>query len=199
MPELLRMASGQKALAAFCRVVKSSELIFTLTWTVRFPLVSISSLSLRRYSFCSNDTVGTVSTNFVRGDQTMKPLLAISLVILSSLAYGQTSTATAPDANKLVYRGAPAWNLSSNKTGVTIMYVDGTSERLPWSSLITVAIHGEGEDRDISACTGTTTTLDRPLKASILVIFDTAGTGNIRDGKRMCIPFTGKDAPAAQQ
>jgi hypothetical protein len=63
MPELLRMASGHKALAAFCRVVKSSELIFTLTWTVRFPLVSISSLSLRQYSFCSNDTVGTVSTD----------------------------------------------------------------------------------------------------------------------------------------
>src|ERR1700683_1002191 len=115
----------------------------------------------------------------------MKTLLAISLVVLSSLAYGQTSTATAPDPNKLVYKGAAAWGLSSNKSGVTIMYIDGTSEKLPWNSLITVAIHGEGEDRDMSACTGTTTTLDRPLKASILVVFDTAGTGNMRDGKRM--------------
>lgn len=129
----------------------------------------------------------------------MNTLLATSLVVLSSLAYGQTSTATAPDANKLVYKGAPAWSLSSNKTAVTIMYIDGTSEKIPWSSLIMVGIAGRGEDQqDISACTGTTTSLDRPLKASILVVFDTGGTGKISDGKRMCIPFTAKDAPAAQ-
>lgn len=42
MPELLRMASGHKAFAAFSRVVKSSQLIFTLNWT--------SALSLRQDS-----------------------------------------------------------------------------------------------------------------------------------------------------
>jgi hypothetical protein len=63
----------------------------------------------------------------------MKRLLAMSLVVLSSFAYGQTSTATAPDANKLVYKGAPAWSLSSNRTGVTILYIDGTSEKIPWN------------------------------------------------------------------
>jgi hypothetical protein len=129
----------------------------------------------------------------------MKRLLAISLVVLSSFAYGQTSTATAPDANKLVYKGAPAWSLQSNKREVMIMYVDGTSEKIPWSSLFMVGIAGRGEDQqDVSACTGTTTTLDRPLKAAILIMFDD-GSGKV--GKRMCIPFTAKVAPppAAQQ
>ena len=55
------MASGHKALAAFCRVVKSSELIFTLTWTVRFPVVSIPSI-VTSVLFDSNDTVSIVRT-----------------------------------------------------------------------------------------------------------------------------------------
>jgi hypothetical protein len=61
MPELLRMASGHNVLAAFCRVVKSAELILTLTWTVRFPVVSISAIVTLLF-LVSNDTVGTVST-----------------------------------------------------------------------------------------------------------------------------------------
>jgi len=51
MPELLRMASGQRVLAAFFRVSKSSVLILTLTCTVRLLLVSIQHLSLLLYSF----------------------------------------------------------------------------------------------------------------------------------------------------
>src|SRR5260370_6260669 len=61
MPELLRMASGHKAFAAFFRVVKSSELIFTLTWTVRFPVVSIPSI-VTSVLFDGNDTVGIFRT-----------------------------------------------------------------------------------------------------------------------------------------
>jgi hypothetical protein len=48
-------------LAAFCKVVKSSELIFTLTWTVRFPVFSISSI-VTSVLFVSNDTVRILST-----------------------------------------------------------------------------------------------------------------------------------------
>jgi len=51
MPELLRMASGQRVPAAFFRVSKSSVLILTFTCTVRLPLVSIYLLSLLLYSF----------------------------------------------------------------------------------------------------------------------------------------------------
>jgi S1-C subfamily serine protease len=61
MPELLTIASGHSALAAFRRVAKSSVFIFTLTWTVRFPLVSIPSI-VTSVLFSSNSTIGTVRT-----------------------------------------------------------------------------------------------------------------------------------------
>jgi hypothetical protein len=61
MPELLRMASGHKMLAAFRRVVKSSALIFAFTWTVRFPVVSISPI-VTSVLFHSNDTVSIFRT-----------------------------------------------------------------------------------------------------------------------------------------
>ena len=51
MPELLRMASGHRAFAALWSVEKSSVFILTFTWTVRFPPVSISFLSLPSYPF----------------------------------------------------------------------------------------------------------------------------------------------------
>jgi len=124
----------------------------------------------------------------------MKTLLAISLVVLSSLAYGQTSTATAPDPGKLVYQGAPAWSLTSNGHGVHISYTDGTVENLPWNALVSVTVGGAGEDP--AKCAGPSYVLDRPMKGTLLIMFDD-GTGHI--GKRICIPFTAKDAPAAQQ
>ena len=61
MPELLRIASGHRALPAFCRVAKSSELILTLTWIVRFPVVSIPSI-VTSVLFVINDTVRILST-----------------------------------------------------------------------------------------------------------------------------------------
>lgn len=61
IPELLTIASGQSVFAALWRVWKSSVLIFTLTWTVRFPLLSIPSI-VTSVLFSRNNTVDTVST-----------------------------------------------------------------------------------------------------------------------------------------
>lgn len=124
----------------------------------------------------------------------VKTLLALSVLVLLSFACGQTSTATAPDAGKLVYQGAPAWSLTSNRLGVHISYADGTVENLPWNQLISVTLGGAGEDP--AKCAGPSYVLDRPMKGTLLIMFDD-GAGHI--GKRICIPFTAKDAPAAQQ
>lgn len=118
----------------------------------------------------------------------MKALLAISMVVLSSLAYGQTSTAV-PNPNKLVYKGSPAYGVSSNKNGVTILYIDGTQETLPWDRLAFAGISGAAADP--SACAGASYVLDRPMKGSVLLRFN--------DAKMLCIPLTAKDAPAPQQ
>lgn len=112
----------------------------------------------------------------------------MSLVVLSSLACGQTSTAV-PNPNKLVYKGSPAYGVSSNKNGVTISYVDGTQETLAWDRLTFAGISGAAEDP--SACAGGSYVLDRPMKGSVLLRFN--------DAKMMCIPLTAKDAPPAPQ
>jgi hypothetical protein len=123
----------------------------------------------------------------------MKTLLAMSVLVLSSFACGQTSTATVPDPGKLVYQGAPAWSLASNAQGVRINYTDGTVENLPWSALISATLGGVGEDP--AKCAGPSYVLDRPMKGTLLIMFND-GAGHI--GRRLCIPFTAKDAPAPQ-
>ena len=62
MPELLRIASGHRAFAALWSVEKSSVLILTLTWTVRFTAGFHFLTIVTFVPFCSNDTVGTFRT-----------------------------------------------------------------------------------------------------------------------------------------
>jgi hypothetical protein len=176
-------------------VVKSSELIFTLTWTVRLPVVSIPRI-VTSVIFVSNDTVGILSTKTSNREATttVRTLLAMSVLAVSSFACGQTSAATAPDPGKLVYQGAPAWSLTSNGHGVRISYTDGSVENLPWNELISVTLGGAGEDP--AKCAGPSYVLDRPMKGTLLIMYND-GAGHI--GKRICIPFTAKDAPVAQQ
>lgn len=121
----------------------------------------------------------------------MKTFLAISIVALSSLGWSQTSTAIAPDANKLFYRGAPAWSMQSLKDGVTIRYIDGTTEQFTWDRLKSISVNGIADDP--VACTGGSVTQlgGRQMKGSILLSFG--------DGKRMCIPLAAKEAPAPAQ
>ena len=60
MPELLKIASGQRAPDAALRSSKSSSLIFTLTWTVRLPLSFILS-GINHLGYKYNDTIDTFS------------------------------------------------------------------------------------------------------------------------------------------